>query len=141
MGPTSYIGSAISTNPEMKNRMMNVLRDCVHRGLYHIRSLECLSEMRTIVKEPAPDNDIHAEGSAKDDRVMARGMTAITWFEQVRGSLEQRHHTRESVKREAEGKPAQSPMENVMENYFKNLAFQERMAKMGTRLRYGARRA
>jgi len=131
----------VTTNPEMKNRMMNVLRDCVHRNLYNIWSLECLAEMRTIVKEPPPDNDIHAEGSAKDDIVMARGMTAITWFEQVRGWLEQRKHTRESVAREAEGKPAASPMENVMENYFKNLAFQEKLAKMGVKLRTGAKQS
>lgn len=134
-GPTNFIGSAVTLNPELKHRMLNLLRDCVHRGIFRIKSIECVLEMRDIIKEPPPDNDIRAEGRGHDDRVMARGLAAITWNEQVRPRLEAIRHTRVNAAKAEEGKPEVGMLEVAVENYFKNRMFAERIAKMRPRPR------
>lgn len=134
---TNYIGTFISMNPEMKHHCMNKLRDVVHRGLYRIRSQDAILEMRDIIKEPPPDNDIHAEGRGKDDRVMARGLVAICWDATARPRLELSRHTRSAAAKAAEGKPTYSPIESAVANYFKAREFQEKLKTM--RPRPGAR--
>lgn len=131
--PTQFVGTAFENNPDMKHRMMSTLRDIIHRNLYRVRSTGAIEEMRTIVKEPPPDNDIHAEGTAKDDRVMARGIAAIAWYEQVRPRLEVVQMTRKTAEARAQGHPDTTVIEGMMGNYFKNAALRERLANMRPR--------
>lgn len=93
--------------------------------------------MRDIIKEPPPDNDIHAEGRGKDDRVMARGLVAICWDATARPRLELSRHTRSAAAKAQEGKPTYSPVESAVANYFKAREFQEKLKTM--RPRPGAR--
>jgi len=64
---------------------MNLMRDCVTRGIMKIRSTKLIEEMRTIVREDG--GDIKAAGRAKDDRTIASGLCAQCWMEQIRPAL------------------------------------------------------
>jgi len=73
------------TNFQMKERMMNTLRDYVERKMAHPVSRELVSEMTSIQREAgsapaAPDH-------RKDDRVIAAALAILAWNDQVRTKL------------------------------------------------------
>ncbi len=133
-GPTHFIGQV--TSHELKQRMMNVLRDCVHRKLANVRSLGLIDEMRTIIRKP--DGDVKGDGRAKDDRVMAAGQAAVVWMEQVRPRLESMRHTFEAAQAAEKGQQY-SMMDVVKENYFKNKVADLKVAEFLKNARPGAK--
>lgn len=133
-GPSNFIGQV--TSHELKQRMMNVLRDCVHRKLVHIKSLGMIEELRAIVRKP--DGDIKGDGRAKDDRVMASGQAAVVWMEQVRPRMEVMKLTVERSKQSEQGR-AVGMMDVVKENYFKNKIADAKVAQFLEHARPGAR--
>jgi hypothetical protein len=64
------------TNAREKERMLNTLRDYFERGMLQVTSLECIDEMKIIVRK---DAQIEADGRGKDDRVLAMGLAIIAW--------------------------------------------------------------
>jgi hypothetical protein len=73
------------TSYDIKERMMNGLRDCFERGILVVRSAELVEEMKFITREPgsAPA----AESGKHDDRVMAAGLALMCWNDQLRLQL------------------------------------------------------
>ena len=73
------------TTFQMKERMMNNLRDYVERGMAEVSSIDLLDEMKTIVREggSAPA----ADGRSHDDRVIAACLALLAWNDQVRPRL------------------------------------------------------
>ena len=134
-GPSNFIGQV--TNHDLKVRQMNVMRDCVHRGLAKLNSLGLVEECRSIIRKE--DGDICGDGRAKDDRVMASAMAMVVWYEQVRPRLESVRHTVENAAKTDQGKPAQSVLEVVKENYFKSKEAQVKLGKFLEHARPGAR--
>lgn len=133
-GPSNFIGQ--QTTHDIKQRMMNVLRDCVHRKLMNIRSLGLIEEMRNIIRKP--DGDIKGDGRAKDDRVMASASASIVWMESIRPRLEMMRHTFEAAKAQEKGRSV-SVIDNMAANYFKNKAAEAKVAEFLEHARPGAR--
>ena len=73
------------TTYEIKERMMNGMRDYVERGMAVVRSVPLVSEMETIVREgsSAPG----APQSKNDDRVIAAALAIMCWNDQMRMKL------------------------------------------------------
>lgn len=72
------------THTGNKIRLMERLRDFVTNGMFHVRSLDLVAEMKTIARE---GDSIAAQGSMKDDRVMAAALAVHCWEERVRRQL------------------------------------------------------
>ena len=70
---------------DMKERMMNTLRDYFERGMVIVRSRSLLDEMKSIEREAG--NAPQAHGRAKDDRVVAAALACLAWNDQRRTSL------------------------------------------------------
>lgn len=81
------------TNTQLKVAIMERLRDFVSNGMLHVRSLETLEEMKSISRE---GDSIKAQGSKKDDRVIALAMGIRCWEERVRKGMVSRRRTRDS---------------------------------------------
>ena len=85
----SVYGSAgalhTQTTFQMKERMMNNMRDYIERNMATISSKELLEEMKSIVREggSAPS----ASSNAHDDRVIAAALALLAWNDQVRTRL------------------------------------------------------
>jgi len=75
------------TNHENKHAMMTGLRDSFQLGRSIINSLPCLEEMKSIVNDKG---SIYAEGSKKDDRVVAKGLSHEAWKRWIQPSLQAR---------------------------------------------------
>jgi len=77
---------------ELKESIMNKLRDAYERGVFEIRSGPLLEEMKTITNE---DGQIGAGSSRqKDDRVIAAALAVETWQSGLLPDLYERHWTR-----------------------------------------------
>lgn len=72
------------TNHENKHAMLTGLRDSFQLGRSIIHSLPCLEEMKSIVNDKG---SIYAEGSKKDDRVIAKGLSHEAWKRWIQPSL------------------------------------------------------
>lgn len=81
------------TNSRLKVAVMERLRDFTTNGMLYLRSAELIEEMRTITRE---GDSIEAQGSKKDDRVMACGLAVRCWEERVRKAMIGQRKTRES---------------------------------------------
>lgn len=79
--PTGY---HTQSSTREKERMLNNFRDGFERGLIKVRSKACIDEMRKIIRE---DGFIGADGRDKDDRVLASGLSTITWTDYLRARL------------------------------------------------------
>lgn len=75
-----------------KVRVMERLRDFTDNGMLKIRSMETLEEMRSVTRD---GDSINAQGTNKDDRVMALGLGIRCWEERVRRSMSLSQRTRE----------------------------------------------
>lgn len=83
----------LKTNGPLKVSMMERLRDFTSNGMLHIRSMDTLEEMKAVTRE---GDSIEAQGSKKDDRVMALAMAVRCWEERVRRGLMTQKRTRQS---------------------------------------------
>lgn len=72
---------------------MERLRDFTHSGHLWIRSIDTLNEMETISRE---GDTIAAQGSAKDDRVVALAIGVRNWDQSVRNLLIKQKRTRQA---------------------------------------------
>lgn len=82
-GATGFLHT--KTNYDLKERMMQGLRDNFERGILVIRSLEMVEEMKSIAREggSAPA----APSGKKDDRVVAAALAVMCWNDQMRQQL------------------------------------------------------
>lgn len=79
------------TTAGTKERMLSYFKDYFERGMMAVRSMELLEEMKSLVRE---GSSIAAYGRNKDDRVMATGLAAAAFAEQVQPRLIQQRVTR-----------------------------------------------
>jgi hypothetical protein len=73
------------TTFQMKERMMNNMRDYIERDMAILSSIDLLDEMKSVVRESgsAPA----ADGRGHDDRVIAASLAILAWNDQVRPRL------------------------------------------------------
>lgn len=94
----SVYGSAgalhTQTTFQMKERMLNNMRDYVERGMATISSIDLLDEMKAVVRMSgsAPS----ADGRNHDDRVIAASLALLAWNDQVRTRLMSMNVSRDS---------------------------------------------
>lgn len=72
------------TTSASKERMLSYFKDYFERNMMTIRDLDTIEEMKTIVRD---GGSIEASGRNKDDRVMATGLAAAAYAEQVQPKL------------------------------------------------------
>ena len=89
-GLTNSIGYI--TTQASKERMLSYFKDYFERGMMNVRSIDLLEEMKTIRRDGA---SISAPGRSKDDRVMAAGLAAVAYAEQIQPRLLAERITRE----------------------------------------------
>ena len=92
----SIQGSAayhIKTTAALKITFMERLRDFVSNGMFRIRSMDLVGEMKSIARE---GDTIKAPGSMKDDRVLAAAFAINCWETGPRRILMASNRTRES---------------------------------------------
>lgn len=85
----------LKTTTQIKITLLERLRDWVQNGHAHIRSLSLIEEMRTIARD---GDSIGAQGSMKDDRVLAASFAVHCWEEKVRRTLIASNKSREAEK-------------------------------------------
>lgn len=106
------------TTYEVKERLMNGMRDALERAMLTMRSPRLVAEMQSIVREDgaAPA----ASGNKADDRVIAAALALMAWNEQMRGPLLARGVLRkpETVEGEAEERTV---AENMVQAYFQKI--------------------
>ncbi|HEV2225095.1 MAG TPA: hypothetical protein VGR84_19035 [Candidatus Acidoferrales bacterium] len=83
------------TNTQLKVQAMESLRNNFHNGLVSIRSVDALSEMKTIVRE---GDKIAAGRKGRDDRNFALAMANRAWEERKRSKLVRENRTRAADK-------------------------------------------
>lgn len=81
------------TAPRLKVTIMERLRDFVSNMSIRIQSLDTVEEMKSITRD---GDSIEAQGSKKDDRVMALAFAVRCWEERVRRTLTAQRRTREN---------------------------------------------
>lgn len=88
-------GSAlhIKTTAALKITFLERLRDFVSNGMFRIRSMDLVEEMKSIARE---GDTIKAPGSMKDDRVLASAFAINCWETGPRRMLMASNRTRES---------------------------------------------
>ena len=115
-------GMHTQTTFQMKERMMNNMRDYVERGMAEMASKDLLDEMHSIVREngsaPAASDNAH------DDRVIAACLALLAWNDQVRTKLMSMGVLRETERQLAieetlTGHQAAGP--RLVKNYMKQL--------------------
>lgn len=80
---------------QTKVMVMEELRGFVSNGQLHIRSHDLIEEMKTIARD---GDSISAEGSLKDDRVVAAALAVHYWDNRIRRNLIVQKRTREAEK-------------------------------------------
>ena len=83
----------IKTTGPLKVTFLERMRDFVSNGMFRIRSMELIEEMKTIARE---GDSIKAPGSMKDDRVLAAAFAIHCWETGPRKQLMGQKRTRES---------------------------------------------
>ena len=80
------------TTQELKESIMNKLRDAHERGIFQIRSEELLNEMKTVTN----DDGVIGAGSSKqkDDRVMGAALGVHAWQDSFLPELYERQWTK-----------------------------------------------
>jgi len=76
-----------------KVRLMERCRDFTENGMFRIRSLAAVDEMRSVTRD---GDSIGAAGSKKDDRVMSCALGIRCWEDRVRRLMSARNRTREA---------------------------------------------
>ena len=115
-GITNSIGW-LTTGPS-KERMLNYMKDYFERGMLRVRSLELIDEMKSIVRD---GGSIQAGGRGKDDRVIATGLAAAAYAEQLWPRLVQAKVTRENNRAQDEMRPEDVQSSKVVSTYLKKI--------------------
>jgi hypothetical protein len=108
------------TNYEIKERMMNSVRDYHERDILVIRSLDLVEEMRDIVRDggDAP----HARNGKHDDRVIGTGLAIMCWNDQMRSQLLAERVLYDKDEKTGEGIEApRNPVEKIAREYFTSI--------------------
>lgn len=110
------------TSYDMKERMMNTMRDYFERGFLVVKSRGLLDEMKSITREAgsAPG----APARAKDDRVMATGLAVTAWHDQQRTRLLMQNATYELVTK-AESGGTEGVVDRLVTNYLKKIGMKQ----------------
>jgi hypothetical protein len=117
-GLTNSIGWI--TTQASKERMLSYFKDYFERDMLIVRSEDLLDEMKTIRRD---GGTISAPGRSKDDRVMAAGLAAAAFAEQVQPQLIGRRITREVSNIQQDYTPEQLSVGKNVSNYLKNIGF------------------
>jgi hypothetical protein len=117
-GLTNSIGWI--TTQASKERMLSYFKDYFERDMMVVRSEDLLDEMKTIRRD---GGTISAPGRSKDDRVMAAGLAAAAFAEQVQPQLIGRRITREVSNIQQEYTPEQLSVGKNVSNYLRNIGF------------------
>lgn len=81
------------TGTNSKIRLMERCRDFTENGMFRIRSMAMLEEMRSVTRD---GESIGAAGSKKDDRVMSGALGVRCWEDRVRRQMSARNRTRDA---------------------------------------------
>lgn len=92
------------TSSMEKERFMNILKDSHEMGMLVINSVDCLDEMKNVVRE---DGMIGVPGRGKDDRVIAQALAVITWTDFLRVRLIQNNITKKRQKEQDNTMPGE----------------------------------
>jgi hypothetical protein len=107
------------SNLENKMTIMNQFRDSYTLRMVNLRSIPLLKEMERVTQK---GSDISAEGSAKDDRVIASALAHKAWTDWLRNSLISTNQTWEAVCRDEKrmrDEPQGTFMGHIIADFFK----------------------
>ena len=115
-GLTNSIGYI--TTQASKERMLSYYKDYFERGMMTVRSIDLLEEMKTIRRD---GGSISAPGRSKDDRVMAAGLAAVAYAEQIQPRLIAERITREVSKAQQNHSPEELAVGRNVADYLKKI--------------------
>jgi hypothetical protein len=115
-GVTNSIGWV--TSHGSKERMLAYFKDYFEREMMKVRSMDLVEEMKTIRRE---GGTISAPGRSKDDRVMATGLAAAAFAEQVQPQLIARRITRKVSEDQEEYTSEQLSVGRNVSDYLKKI--------------------
>ena len=115
-GVTNSIGWV--TSHGSKERMLAYFKDYFEREMMKVRSMDLVEEMKTIRRD---GGTISAPGRSKDDRVMATGLAAAAFAEQVQPQLIARRITRKVSDDQEEYTPEQLSVGRNVSDYLKKI--------------------
>jgi len=115
-GVTNSIGWV--TSHGSKERMLAYFKDYFEREMMKVRSMDLVEEMKTIRRE---GGSISAPGRSKDDRVMATGLAAAAFAEQVQPQLIARRITRKVSEDQEEYTSEQLSVGRNVSDYLKKI--------------------
>lgn len=81
------------TTSQLKITLMERLRDFIHSGILHVRSMEAIEEMKAVKRE---GDSISAPATQYDDRVVAMALGCYYWDTRIRLNLLGQNRTREA---------------------------------------------
>lgn len=81
------------TQVQLKVAIMEALRNYLHNGVFRVRSMPLIEEMRTVTRD---GDTIGAENDARDDRTFASALGIRAWDERVRRGLVASNRTRDA---------------------------------------------
>ena len=108
------------TTQQSKERMLSYMKDYFERGMMNIYSEDTIDEMKTIVRDMG---SIEASGRNKDDRVIACGLAAAAFAEQVGPRLITAKITREINKKQEDMTPGEMAASRGVSTYLKRIGF------------------
>lgn len=110
-GPSSFVHTR--TTSEIKERMMNSLRDYMEREVMVCASEALLEECRGVTRH---DGQVEATGGKYDDRVVAAALACMCWNDQLRMQLLTNGvvYTKEVAERDGPVHPAERLVNNYL---------------------------
>jgi len=117
-GLTNSIGWV--TTQASKERMLSYYKDYFERDMMIVKSEELLEEMKTIRRD---GGTISAPGRSKDDRVMAAGLAAAAFAEQVQPQLIARRITRDMQLKTEDRTAGELAVGKNVSDYLKRIGF------------------
>jgi len=108
------------TTQQSKERMLSYMKDYFERGMMNIYSEDAIDEMKTIVRDMG---SIEASGRNKDDRVIACGLAAAAYAEQVGPRLITAKITRDLNKKQEDMTPGEMAASRGVSTYLKRIGF------------------
>jgi hypothetical protein len=108
------------TTQASKERMLSYFKDYFERDMMSVKSEDLLEEMKTIRRD---GGTIAAPGRSKDDRVMAAGLAAAAYAEQVQPQLLMRRITRDMAAKTEERTPGELAVGKNVSQYLQRIGF------------------
>jgi hypothetical protein len=106
------------TTASTKERMLTYMKDFFERRMMSIYSMDCLDEMKTIVRD---GGSIMAPGRSKDDRVIAAALATVAYAEQLQPRLIMARETRDVSKAKEEFTPEELAVGRNVSDYLKRI--------------------